>query len=140
MNEQTATKAAEGISPPHQVQGHPSSAKGAGTMRKRNIQVIVRLNAKEQRNLAKQVKKSGLSQEGYLRSLINGYVPKELPPPDYLSMTRELHAIGNNLNQIAAKANATGHIDKTAFQYEANRLRRAVQDIMEAVTAPERRT
>jgi hypothetical protein len=55
-------------------------------MRKRNIQIIVRLNAKEQQNLAKQVKKSGLSQEGYLRSLINGCVPKELPPPDYFSM------------------------------------------------------
>ncbi|TEB16287.1 Bacterial mobilization protein (MobC) [Pelotomaculum sp. FP] len=51
-------------------------------------------------------------------------------------MTRELHAIGSNLNQIAAKANATGHIDKTIFQYEANRLRK---DIMEAVTALKRR-
>ncbi len=67
-------------------------------------------------------------------------MPTELPPPDYFSMTRELHAIGSNLNQIAAKANATRHIDKTIFQYEANRLRKAVQDIMEAVTAPERRT
>ncbi|WP_418792615.1 plasmid mobilization relaxosome protein MobC [Phosphitispora sp. TUW77] len=55
-------------------------------------------------------------------------------------MMRELHAIGGNLNQMAAKANATGHIDRTVFQYEANRLRKAVQDIIEAVTAPERRT
>jgi len=109
-------------------------------MLKRSIKITFRLNAKEQQSLVKQVNKSGLSQEGYLRSLINGYVPKELPPPDYFSMTRELHSIGNNLNQIAAKANTTGHIDKTVFQYEANRLRKAVQDIMEAVTAPERRT
>lgn len=108
-------------------------------MRKRGIPILVRLNAQEQQNLAKQVKKSGLSQEAFIRSLINGYVPKELPPPDYFSMMRELHAIGGNLNQIAAKANATGHIDKTAFQYEANRLRKAVQDIIAAVTAPERR-
>lgn len=109
-------------------------------MLKRNIKITFRLNAKEQQSLVKQVKKSGLSQEAFIRFLINGYVPKELPPPDYFFMTRELHAIGSNLNQIAAKANATGHIDKTAFQYEANRLRKAVQDIMEAVTAPERRT
>jgi hypothetical protein len=108
-------------------------------MRKRNIQIIVRLNAKEQQHLAKQVKKSGLSQESYLRTLINGYVPKELPPPDYYAMMRELHAIGSNLNQIAAKANATGHIDRTVFQYEANRLRKAVLDIQAAVTSPERR-
>lgn len=108
-------------------------------MRKRNIQIIVRLNAKEQQHLAKQVKKSGLSQEAFIRTLINGYVPKELPPPDYYSMMKELHAIGSNLNQIAAKANATGHIDRTVFQYEANRLRKAMLDIQTAVTSPKRR-
>lgn len=108
-------------------------------MRKRNIQIIVRLNAKEQQHLVKQVKKSGLSQETFIRTLINGYLPKELPPPDYFSMMRELHAIGGNLNQIAAKSNATGHIDKAVYQYEANRLRKTVQDIQVAVTSPERR-
>jgi len=71
-------------------------------MLKRSIKITFRLNAKEQQSLVKQVKKSGLSQEAFIRSLINGYVPKELPPPDYFSMTRELHAIGGNLNQIAA--------------------------------------
>jgi len=75
----------------------------------------------------------------YLRVLINGYVPKELPPPDYYAMMKELHAIGSNLNQIAARANAIGHIDRTTFQYEANRLRKAVLDIQTAVTSPERR-
>ena len=108
-------------------------------MRKRGIPILIRLNAQEQQNLAKQVKKSGLSQEAFIRSLINGYMPKELPPPDYFSMIRELHAIGSNLNQIAAKANAMGHIDTTVFQYEANRLKRTVQEIQAAVTAPERR-
>ena len=108
-------------------------------MRKRGIPILIRLNAQEQQNLAKQVKKSGLSLEAFIRSLINGYMPKELPPPDYFSMIRELHAIGSNLNQIAAKANATGHIDTTVFQYEANRLKRTVQEIQAAVTAPERR-
>ena len=106
-------------------------------MRKRGISILVRLNTQEQQNLKKQVKKSGLSQEAFIRSLINGYVPKELPPLDYFSMIRELHAIGSNLNQIAAKANTTDHIDKTVFQYEANRLRKAVQDIIAAVTVPE---
>lgn len=108
-------------------------------MRKRNIQIIVRLNHEEQQHLAQQVKKTGLSQEAFIRALINGYVPKMLPPPDYYFMIKELHAIGNNLNQLAVKANATGHIDKTVFQYEANRLRKAVLDIQAAVTLPERR-
>lgn len=109
-------------------------------MRKRGIRAQVWLNKEENTKLHTNAKKAGLSQESYLRSLINGYVPKELPPPDYFSMMRELHAIGSNFNQLAAKANATGHIDKTVFLYEANRLRKAVQEIIEAVTTPERRT
>lgn len=108
-------------------------------MRKRGIRVQVWLNKEENARLHTSAKKAGLSRESYLRTLINGYVPKELPPPDYYAMMRELHAIGVNLNQIAAKANSTGHIDRTVFQYEANRLRKAVLDIQAAVTAPERR-
>lgn len=108
-------------------------------MRKRSIQIFVRLKHEEHQHLTKQVKKTGLSQEAFIRAIINGYIPKAFPPPDYHSMTKELHAIGNNLNQLAAKANATGHIDRTVFKYEANRLRKAVLDIQAAVTLPERR-
>ncbi len=108
-------------------------------MLKRSIKITFRLNEKEQQFLSKQVKRTGLSQEAYIRALINGYVPKELPPMDYHAMIRELHAVGVNLNQIAVVANATGHIDRSAFQYEANRLRSATLDIKAAFTLPERR-
>lgn len=104
-------------------------SKGAEKMRKRNIRVQVWLNEEEKAKLHTNAAKSGLSQEAYLRILINGYIPKPLPPPDYHSMIKELHAIGNNLNQIAAKANAIGHIDRTVFKYEANRFQKAVLDI-----------
>ncbi len=113
--------------------------KGVETLRKRSIRVQVWLNKEEKAKLEASAKKAGLSQETYLRALINGYVPKELPPPDYYAVMKELHAIGNNLNQIAARANAIGHIDRTTFQYEANWLRKAVLDIQTAVTSPERR-
>ena len=108
-------------------------------MRKRSIRKQVWLNEKENTRLRNSARKAGLSQETYLRALINGYVPKEIPPIDYHAMMRELHSIGNNLNQIAARANVTGHIDRTIFQYEANRLRKATLDIQAAVTSPERR-
>ena len=108
-------------------------------MLKRSIKVTFRMNTREFQRLKTQVKKTGLSQEAFIRLLINGYIPKELPPIDYFSMMRELHAIGNNLNELATKTNTTGHIDKAVFLYEANRLRRAVQDIQEAVISPERR-
>ena len=73
-------------------------------MRKRNISIITRLNEKEKNHLATLVKRSGLSQEAYIRHLINGVVPKDSPPADYYAMMKELHAIGNNLNQLARKA------------------------------------
>ncbi|MBW4841684.1 MAG: MobC family plasmid mobilization relaxosome protein, partial [Paenibacillaceae bacterium] len=76
----------------------------------------------------------------FIRTLINGYVPKTLPSPDYYAMMRELHAIGNNLNQLAAKAHTTGHLERAVFQQEADRLRSAVQHIQQAVTSPDRRT
>ncbi|MDG0810317.1 plasmid mobilization relaxosome protein MobC [Cohnella rhizosphaerae] len=106
-------------------------------MRARRIKIMVRLNEQEQKRLVQQVKQTGLSQEAYLRSLINGYIPKSLPPMDYYTMLRELHAIGNNMNQLAAKAHTTGHPDRNAFQREAEDLRQAIQQIQEAVTAPE---
>lgn len=108
-------------------------------MRKRNIRIQVWVNQEEERKLQKHAKQSGLSREAYLRSLINGYVPKTLPSLDYYTMLRELHAIGNNLNQLAAKAHVTGHLDRTSFQREADDLRWAIQEIQEAVTAPEPR-
>lgn len=108
-------------------------------MRKRSIRIQVWLNQEENLRLQNNAKKTGLSRENYLRTLINGYVPKTLPSPEYHLMIKELHAIGNNLNQLAAKANATGHIDKTVFQYEANRFRKALLDIQAAITSPERR-
>jgi hypothetical protein len=112
--------------------------RGVEAVRKRNIRAQVWLNQNESVCLQTNSTKSGLSQESYLRFLINGYEPKASPPLEYHALLRELNAIGNNLNQIAAQANATKHIDKTVFIYEANRLRRAVQDIQEAFTTPER--
>lgn len=108
-------------------------------MLKRNIKITFRLNEEELQFLSNQVKKTGFSQEGFVRALIRGYDPKQLPPLDYHALIRELHAIGTNLNQIAARANATGHIDSATFQHEANWLRQAVLDIQEVVTGPKRR-
>lgn len=107
-------------------------------MRKRNIAILFRLNRKEAEALDKRVKKSGLSREAYLRQLINGLVPRNAPPPDYYSMMRELHQIGNNLNQIAQKAHVLNVIDVQRYDREMRRFQQAVEQITEAVVLPER--
>lgn len=80
-------------------------------MRKRNIQIITRLDKNEHQHFQKRVKKSGLSQEAYVRHLINGVVSQDAPPPAYFDFMRELHRVGNNLNQIAQKAHVLNVID-----------------------------
>ena len=107
-------------------------------MRKRNIAILFRLNRKEAEALDKRLKKSGLNPEAYLRQLINGLVPRNAPPPDYYSMMRELHQIGNNLNQIAQKAHVLNVIDVQRYDREVRKFRQAVEQITEAVVLPER--
>ena len=85
-------------------------------MLKHDIQINLRVNAEEQELLHTNAKKCGLSAAKYLRSLIHGYVPKEQPSVDYKKMIRELHAIGNSMNQIAARANATGFFLKDRYR------------------------
>lgn len=105
-------------------------------MRKRNIQIITRLNKEEHQNLQKCVKKSGMSQEAYVRHLINGLVPTDAPPPDYYSMMRELHSIGTNLNQIAQKAHVLNVLDVKRYDENAAVLNKAVVEITNAVMLP----
>lgn len=107
-------------------------------MRKRNIAILFRLNRKEAEALDKRVKKSGLNREAYLRQLINGFVPRNAPPLDYYFMMRELHQIGNNLNQIAQKAYELNVIDVQRYDREVRKFRQAVEQITEAVVLPER--
>jgi hypothetical protein len=94
------------------------------------------LNRSENDHFKKQIKKSGLSQEAYIRHIINGLVPTELPPPDYYSMVRELHSIGTNLNQIAQKAHVLNVLDTKRYNDNAAALYRAIVEITNAVMLP----
>ena len=96
-------------------------------MRKRNVAIMFRLNRKEAEALDKKVKKSGLNREAYLRQLIQGIVPKDAPPPDYYSMMRELHKVGNNLNQIAQKAHTLNVLDVQRYDETVKEYRKLVK-------------
>ena len=107
-------------------------------MNTRTIEIKVRLNRKEAEQLNKRVKKSRLSREAYLRHLISGVVPREAPSPDYFSMMRELHGIGNNLNQIAQKAHTLNVMDVQRYDDACRKLEEAICSITEAVILPEK--
>lgn len=102
-------------------------------MNNRNNEIKVRLTQAEIVHLTRLVSASGLSRETYLRKLISGVVPRESPPPDFFSMMRELHYIGNNLNQIAMKAHALNAIDAKHYDDGVRLFEDAVQKILSAV-------
>lgn len=74
-------------------------------MRKRNVQVLFRLNEEEAEYLQTLVKRSGRSKEALLRAMVKGYRLCEKPDPEFYQIMRELSAIGNRINQLAVKAN-----------------------------------
>lgn len=105
-------------------------------MRKRNVHIQFWLDKKEAEIFNKKVRKSGLSREAYLRHLVNGVVPVDAPPPDYYAMMRELHGIGNNLNQIAQKAHVLGVLDVQRYDEAVRNFEKSVKSITGAVILP----
>ena len=54
-----------------------------------------------------------------------GYEPREKPDERFYDVMRELSAIGNNINQLAAKANTLGFVDAPQLKKEAERWHKA---------------
>lgn len=98
-------------------------------MRKRNHVIPVRLNAKELRLLDEQVKRSGLSREEFLRSLIAGADVRAKPCEHHADLLRKVAGLFNNANQLAHVANATGRAETESVR-EMLRISKEVWQIV----------
>ena len=98
-------------------------------MQKRNIQILFRLSEEEYKKLAEKVRKSGLKREVYIRSVLDGYKLKEQPSVDFFKVLKALDSIGNNMNQIAARANSTGKIYAEEYQKNADELNDVINEL-----------
>ena len=85
-------------------------------MRRRQRRVEVYLSDKEYDRLTRNVEKTGLTREAYLRQLIMNKQPKELPPMDFYDVLRELRQLNVNMNQIALKAHTLDMIDAPFYR------------------------
>ena len=94
----------------------------------------MRMTEQDYKRLTRKAQKCGLTRSGYIRLLIHDYNPRETPHADYFGMTRELKEIGNNMNQIAFMANATGLVDEGRYYEEVIHLHDAILRIEQAVT------
>lgn len=75
-------------------------------MNEEPYKICLRLNADEAQKLITNAKACGLTRTAYLRRLLNGYDLKPRPSAEMEALRTEIHQIGNNINQIARKANA----------------------------------
>ena len=107
-------------------------------MRKRDVHIQLWLNKKEAEALSRNAQRCKLSQSAYLRHLIMGYLPREVPPLDYHAMMRQLYSVANNLNQIARKTHVLNVIDAQGLDKYACMAEEAIRKITEAVIAPQK--
>ena len=98
----------------------------------------IRLNHSEWDALIKNANACRLSRAAYIRKLVSGYVPKETPPFGYYRMTDELNAIGNNLNQLAYIANATGRVDADTYKDTVTQLYERLEEIENSLLSPDK--
>ena len=94
-------------------------------MRQRKHFIGLWLDDAEYTYFRRQCQTSGLNASAFVRKSILGIELRPRPPDEVAALVRELHAIGNNANQIAYWANA----QKSAAEPE---LRRAAALVYEA--------
>lgn len=107
-------------------------------MRKRSVQILFRLDEDEAEQLYRLVKKSGRSKEAFLREMVKGYQLCEKPDPEFYKIMRELSAIGNRINQLAAKANALDFVDAPMLREEAKKWHDFQIDVRKKYLLPKR--
>ena len=107
-------------------------------MSKRNIEKHILMNKVEAQDLQKKAKKACLSEAGLLRLLLKGYEPREKPDERFYDVMRELSAIGNNINQLAAKANSLGFVDAPQLKKEAQRWHKFQADVERTFLRPDK--
>lgn len=105
---------------------------------RRTIEKHILLNRAEAQDLQKKAKKACLSEGALIRLLLKGYAPREQPDERFYDVMRELSAIGNNINQLAAKANSLGFVDAVQLSKEAERWHKFQADIEREFLRPEK--
>lgn len=106
-------------------------------MKKRTIKKQFWLSKKEAEELQRKAKRACLSEAALVRLLVLGYEPKEKPDDRFYSAMRELSAIGNNLNQLAAQANTLKFVDERELQKEVTRWHKFQADIERLFLRPD---
>lgn len=96
------------------------------------------LSPQEAKELKRKAKLCGITETAVIRILLRGYEPREKPDARFYDTMREMSAIGNNINQLAVKANALGFVDVPMLKNEALRWHRLQAAIEREYLRPEK--
>ena len=105
---------------------------------KRTIKKQFWFSRDEAQDLQKKAKKACLTEAALVRLLLRGYEPREKPDERFYDAMRELSAIGNNINQLAAKANTLGFVDAPQLKKEAERWHKFQADVERTFLRPDK--
>ena len=97
---------------------------------RRNIRISVRLTEEEHRLLKEKMARIGVTnQEAFLRKMaLDGYILR-LDLPELKEMLSQLRYMGNNVNQIAKRANEVGVIDEMDIRGVSKRQERMLEQM-----------
>ncbi|MBP9989551.1 MAG: plasmid mobilization relaxosome protein MobC [Ruminococcus sp.] len=102
-------------------------------MRNRNNRIVFCMNDDELNKLNRKIEKSGLTRTAFLRKMCAGIEVKEQPSADFFDILYQLRMIGNNIHQVAIKANTLGLIDAPLYRKNYEMLQAVIGRIMEVI-------
>ena len=105
---------------------------------KKTIKKQFWFSREEAQELQRKAKKTCLSEAALIRLLLKGFEPKECPDDRFYDVMRELFAIGNNIHQLSAKANALDFIDAPQLAREEDRWHKFQDDVEREFLRPDR--
>ena len=97
--------------------------------RTRDIDFHVYLSEDENQILENLCSKLRVNRSVLIRALILGKRLVEAPPVDYKKFIIELRRVGTNLNQLTAKANSIGYINRDECRAVLDEVRKLEADI-----------
>lgn len=99
-------------------------------MIRRTHSINLKLNDYEDDMLTEKSRKTGKNKSEYLRELICSSCPVEAPPKKFYDAVRELNKIGVNINQVAARANASGYVSDDDIAY----LKKTAEEVFDRLS------
>lgn len=99
--------------------------------RERFIFLSIRISPQENDELLKKLEQTKMNKSEFVRKAISNVEIKEKPDREFYNTTQQLIRIGNNLNQIAKKANSLDFINTKEYQENADELKNLITEIKE---------